>query len=108
MKPYADQWVYLSGIERLDEEQVDALLAKLHTSPLGTLRPEDEEPNSKPWQRQQTEIKPEDIPSFAEITLADRVYIPVQHFSNRAQNQLKRIAAFRNPQYTESDRKSVV
>lgn len=40
MKPYADQWVYLSGIERLDEEQVDALLAKLHTAPLGTLRSE--------------------------------------------------------------------
>ena len=56
MKPYADQWVYLSSIERLDEEQVDALLAKLHTAPLGTLRSEDEEQNYKPWQRQQTEI----------------------------------------------------
>ena len=99
MQPYADQWVYLSGIERLDEKQIDTLLIKLHISPLGTLRPEDEEQNGKPWQRQQTEIKPEDVPSCAKITLADRVYIPVQHFSNRAQNQLKRIAAFRNPQY---------
>lgn len=99
MQPYADQWVYLSSIKKLDEEQVDSLLAKQHTSPLGTLRPEDEEQNSKPWQRQQAEIKPEDIPSCTEITLADRVYIPVQHFSNRVQNQLKRIAAFRNPQY---------
>lgn len=99
MKPYADQWVYLSGIERLAEEYVDELLAKLHTAPLGTLRSEDEEQNNKPWQRQQTEIKPEDVPSSTEITLADRVYIPVQHFSNRAQNHLKRIAAFRNPQY---------
>ena len=99
MKPYADQWVYLSSIERLDEEQVDALLAKLHTAPLGTLRSEDEEQNYKPWQRQQTEISPEDLPSSTEITLADRVYVPIQHFSDRAQNQLKRIAAFRNPQY---------
>ena len=99
MKPYADQWVYLSGIERLNEEQVDALLVKLHTAPLGTLRPEDETQNNKPWQRQQAEIMPGDVPSGAEITLADRVYIPVHHFSNRAQNQLKRIAAFRNPQY---------
>ena len=99
MKPYADQWVYLSSIERLDEEQVDALLAKLHTAPLGTLRSEDEEQNYKPWQRQQTEISPEDPPSSTEITLADRVYVPIQHFSNRAQNQIKRIAAFRNPQY---------
>ena len=99
LKPYADQWVYLSGIIRLDTEQVDALIAKLHTSPLGTLRLEDEDQNNKPWQRQQMEMTPEDIPSFTEITLADRVYIPVHPFSNRAQNQLKRIAAFRNPQY---------
>lgn len=99
MQPFADQWMYLSGIERLNEEQVDTLLAKLHTTPLGTLRSEDEEQNNKPWQRQQTVINPEDVPSCAEITLADRVYIPVQHFSNFAQNQLKRIAAFRNPQY---------
>lgn len=99
MQPYADQWVYLSSIKRLDKEQVNSLLSKLHTSPLGTLRPEDEGQNSKPWQHQQAEIKPEDVPYCTEIILADRVYIPVQHFSNRAQNQLKRIAAFRNPQY---------
>ena len=99
MQPYTDQWVYLSGVRKLNEEQIEAILAKLHTSPLGTLRPEDDEQNSKPWQRQQIELKPEDVPSSIKITLANSIYIPVHCLSNRAQNQLKRIAAFRNPQY---------
>lgn len=55
MQPYTDQWVSLPGTKRRNEKQADALLAKLHTSPLGTLRPEDEEQNSKPWQQRQTE-----------------------------------------------------
>lgn len=99
MQPYTDQWVYLSGVRKLNEEQIEAILAKLHTSPLGTLRPEDGEQNSKPWQRRQIELKLEDVPSSIKITLADSIYIPVQVLSNRAQNQIKRIAAFRNPQY---------
>ena len=99
MQPYTDQWVYLSGVRKLNAEQVEAILSRLHTSPLGTLRPEDDEQNSKPWRRQQIELKPKDVPSSIKITLADSIYIPVQGLSNRAQNQLKRIAAFRNPQY---------
>ncbi len=99
MQVYADQWIYLSSIQRLNEEQIDGILAKLHISPLGTLRPENEETGVKPWQRQQTEIHPADVPVSVELTIADRIYIPIQGFSSRAQNQLKRIAAFRNPQY---------
>ncbi len=98
MQSYADQWVYLSSIQRLSEEQIDKILAKLPVSPLGTLRPEDDETGGKPWRRQ-TEIQSADVPKSVELTMADRIYIPIQGFSSRAQNQLKRIAAFRNPQY---------
>ncbi len=101
LRPYGDQWVYLSGVQKLNREQVDHLLAKLQMSPLGTLRPDDE-PSAKPWRRSTDAIKPEDVPDVVTITLADRLYIPISGFSNRAQNQLKRIAAFRNPQYYRS------
>lgn len=96
---YADQWIYLSSIQSLNEEQIDGILAKLRISPLGTLRPGEGETGVKPWQRQQTEIQPMDVPAHVEVTIANRIYIPIQGFSSRAQNQLKRIAAFRNPQY---------
>ena len=101
-QPYPDQWVYLSGVQKLNAVQIDILLARLPAQPLGALRPEDEDSLKKPWLRANTEIKPEDVPPKVAITLADGLYIPIEDFSNRAQNQLKRIAAFRNPQFYRS------
>lgn len=101
-QPYPDQWVYLSGVQKLNAAQIDILLTRLPAQPLGALRPEDEDSLKKPWLRASTEIKPEDLPSKVVITLADGLYIPIEGFSNRAQNQLKRIAAFRNPQFYRS------
>lgn len=101
-QPYPDQWVYLSGVQNLNGAQIDILLTRLPAQPLGALRPEDEDSLKKPWLRASTEIKPEDVPPKVAITLADGLYIPIEGFSNRAQNQLKRIAAFRNPQFYRS------
>ena len=101
-QPYPDQWVYLSGVQKLNAVQIDILLTRLPAQPLGALRPEDEDSLKKPWLRASAEIKPEDVPPKVAITLADGLYIPIEGFSNRAQNQLKRIAAFRNPQFYRS------
>lgn len=100
LNPYPDQWVYLSSIQKLSAPQLNEAVSRLHTPPLGALRPEeDEAETARPWKRQMAELKPDDLPSSVEITLADRLYLPVEGFSNRAQNQLKRLAAFRNPQF---------
>ena len=101
-QPYPDQWVYLSGVQKLNAAQIDILLTRFPTPSLGALRPEDEDSHKKPRQRENTEIKPEDVPAKVEITLAGGLYIPIEGFSTRAQNQLKRIAAFRNPQFYRS------
>lgn len=100
LNPHPDQWVFLSSVQKLSASQVNEIVARLHTPPLGALRPEeDEAETARPWKRQTAELKPDDLPSSVEITLADRLYLPVEGFSNRAQNQLKRLAAFRNPQF---------
>ena len=101
-QPYPDQWVHLSGVQKLNRAQVDELLSHLQTPPLGALRPEDEAAAEKPWHRKTTEITSKDVPAKVELTLADHLYIPINGFSNRAQNQLKRITAFRNPQFYRS------
>ncbi len=101
-QPYPDQWVYLSGVQKLNAAQMNVLLTLLPAQPLGALRPEDEDFLKKPWQQGNTEIKPEDVPSKVAITLADGLFIPTEGSSNRAQNQLRRIAAFRNPQFYRS------
>ena len=101
LKPYKDQWTFLSGIQKLSAPQLDEIMARLRTPPLGTLRPEEDaaEPAARLWQRQTAALNPGDMPSSVEITLADRLYLPVAGFSDRAQDRLKRLAAFRNPQF---------
>jgi len=101
LKPYTDQWVYLSGLERLSASRVDDIVAKLHAPPLGTLRSEEDENTTacRPWQRRTEQMDIDDVPREVEVTLADRLYVPVQGFSNRAQNRMKRLAAFRNPTF---------
>ena len=79
-RPYPDQWVYLSGVQRLNGAQIDALLARLPTQPLGAMRSADEMSCEKPWLRESTEITPEDVLSKVEITLADGLYIPSKAF----------------------------
>ena len=98
LNPWADQWVYLSTVQKLSAQQVDEIIARLHMPLLGALRSEEDEV-SKPWHKQSAELKPGDVPPSVEITLADRLYLPVAGLSNRAQNRLKRLAAFRNPQF---------
>ena len=101
LEPWPDQWTFLSGVRKLSARQVDEIVARLHTSPLGALRSEEDEAATEAphWRRKEAELKPDDTPSGVEITLADRLYLPVEGFSNHAQNQLKRLAAFRNPQF---------
>lgn len=99
LRPFPDQWVYLSGIQKLSNAQVSDILSKLHTTPLGALRQVDDENVITPWQRVPLKLNYGDMPSSIEITLADRLYIPSHAFSNQAQNCLKRIAAFPNPQF---------
>lgn len=98
-QPYPDQWVYLSGVQKLSVTEIEALLAGFHTPSLGVLRSDTEASAGTPWIRGMRPIRPTEIPSNVIITLADRIYIPVEGFSNRAQNQLKRFAAFSNPQF---------
>lgn len=101
LQPYVDQWTFLSGIQKLSALQVDEITARFHMPPLGALRLEDDEvaAAARPWQKRATALKPGDVPPSVEVTLADRLYLPVEGFSNQAQNQLKRLAAFRNPQF---------
>ena len=101
LQPYSDQWVYLSSVQRMSSAQVDDALARLRTSPLGELLPDDDAP-VQPWHRRVGDLRDGDVPTAVSVTLADGLYIPIAGFSSRAQNQLKRLAAFRNPQFYRS------
>ena len=103
LKPYPDQWEFLSSISKLSEKKVGALTTKLSAfangNDLGILRRDDEE-SGKPWER--TPVIPltkEDFPGTMRLVKTNMIYILKQGISQRALNALKRLAAFRNPEF---------
>ena len=65
---------------------------------LGTLKKDDEEA-SKPWETAKIKLRKTDFPKEMEIVKANMLYIAKEGFSQRALNQVKRMAAFKNPEF---------
>lgn len=95
--PFKDQWAYLYNIKKINKEQVDAVIVKHPCEELGSLTTSSE---SKPWVIPSPQnISQEDFNGKITITKADQFYIPLQSVTAKALNHLKRIAAFKNPEF---------
>jgi superfamily II DNA or RNA helicase len=98
-EPYPDQWVFLGTIQRLSEDDVISLTLKLgQGNELGVLKI-DEEEAQKPWEAAKVRLLKTDFPREIEIVKANMLYVPKAGISQRALNQLKRLAAFKNPEF---------
>ena len=95
---YEDQWNYLLEIKRISEVAVDAILAEHDTAPeLGDLSATSE---SKPWETPVLQkIVHDDFPVNPVLIRSNMLYIPLQGFSAKVVNHLKRIASFKNPEF---------
>jgi hypothetical protein len=98
--PYNDQWNYLRGVRKLTEDDVRSLIAKLCVdNELGSLKADTEE-NPKPWERvPPIKLTQSDLPMQVKIIKTDMLYIEKDGFSQRALNQIKRLATFKNPEF---------
>jgi len=95
---YPDQWAYLSSVYRMSLLEVESAISQIGIYPLGDLVSENEE--EKPWHRQRSDILPPADPTRnLKCVIADRIYISTEGASSAAQNGLKRLAAFRNPEF---------
>lgn len=101
-QPYPDQWAYLSAMQKLSAENIDALIrAHSHGDALGNLCVV--ESTSKPWERQKkVTLSALDFYGVQHIVRANMIYIPANGFAPRVRNQLLRLAAFRNPDFYKS------
>lgn len=98
-EPYADQWAFLGTIQRLTEEDVNLLTAKLcQGNELGILKVAEEDA-PKPWDTAKVTLRKTDFPRSIEIVKANLLFIPKTGISQRALNRIKRLAAFRNPEF---------
>jgi superfamily II DNA or RNA helicase len=98
-KPYEDQWGFLSNIGRLSEEEMAGLIPRLSPgNELGTLRKDDEEAE-KPWETERIRWSGNDFSEEVRLVKANMLYIENTGISQQGLNMLKRLAAFRNPEF---------
>jgi len=98
-QPYTDQWAFLSSIKPINENEL-VLFCKALTkdNELGVLK-NYEIDGSKPWQTKTNQLEPEDYPEKIEVVQSSLFYIGKQGLNSRLLNSLKRLAAFKNPDF---------
>ncbi len=95
---YEDQWAYLSTVKRLSADAVEALVMSFGKE--GELGKLISESDSKPWEtKKKIKITRSDFPMILNVVRANMLYIPTAELSANAKNQIKRLAAFKNPDF---------
>ena len=95
-----DQWEFLSSIKKLTLENVESFITELGPgNELGILKKDDEEENIIPWESKKEVLIKKDFPESIEVVNANMLFIPQTGFSQKALNRIKRLAAFKNPEF---------
>jgi len=96
--PYPDQWAFLSCVRKMATEELESALSTIcKAGELGTLVSDSDE---KPWEtKSKLTLTRFDFPDQLIITRANMLYIPTDALSPLAQNHIKRLAAFKNPDF---------
>lgn len=104
-KPYADQWGFVTSIKKMSVSEVHRLAenAAAEGKIIG-VRISPIEENDLPWLRLPSGKKRflpviGNLPESVELTVANRVYIKTDILPSVLLNQLKRLAAFQNPEF---------
>ena len=95
---YSDQWNYLQQMNKLSAVEVDGLVAvHCNQEPLGELLKSSE---SSPWEKPLPQpIDRKTLPLSITIVRSSGLYIHTQTLPAKAVNHLKRLAAFKNPEF---------
>ena len=95
--PFADQWVYLQEMRKMSPADIERLVSRYDKEPLGELSKSSE---SAPWERPMPKpMKITDFPERVTIIRSSGIYVPIKELSAKAINHLKRLAAFKNPEF---------
>ena len=96
---YEDQWEFIAGIQKISDNKLNSIIDELSKfKELGEL--EDYGDEEKPWAKtQQTVLNIYDFPSKVTIVKAKMLYIQKSGISSKGLNKIKRLAAFKNPDF---------
>lgn len=106
LRPYDDQWAYLSSLNRLSADEVFRIAdeAELAGRVLGVRMPVDDEHADEPWKMlpsRRSAPRPIEavIPQSIRVVIADQVYIDRTELPPALIAQFVRLAAFQNPEF---------
>lgn len=101
--PYSDQWEYLNNIYRIKSDELESYIKMLCSSgDMGELvSSSDEKPLEKVMEKP---LVPLDFQNTVNIVKANMLYVEKNGISQRGLNKIKRLAAFKNPEYYKSQR----
>lgn len=110
-KPFADQWAFLASVQRIQPTDAEAVAQEAaRTGQVIGLRIADtDEEGLTPWARPPSgrfHVQPVTgpLPSEVKAVLAQRLYVEKLGLPPALLNQLKRIAAFQNPEFYKKQR----
>lgn len=103
LRPYGDQWKFLSSIGKLNLKQVEEIvqIAESKGRIVGTHLRIPEEENLTPSNRPNysKRLATRDLPEKIEVVLGNEIYIPKKEIPPALKNRLIRLAAFPNPEF---------
>jgi superfamily II DNA or RNA helicase len=106
LRPFDDQWAFLSGLPRTTREALTGLVraAEQEGRILGVRMPVDDENADQPWlmlpsRRHRAAPVVESLPSHVDLVLADGIYIDRMDLPPVIVALLIRLAAFQNPEF---------
>lgn len=106
LRPYEDQWAFLSSTPRLSADTASQIVAdaEMRGRVLGVRMPVEEEDADEPWRmtpsrRREPGPIGASMPSKVSIVIADQVYIDRTELPPAMSARLIRLAAFQNPEF---------
>jgi superfamily II DNA or RNA helicase len=109
LRPYDDQWAFLSSLSRLAPERVSEMVAEAERrgTILSVRMPVDDEEADEPWRMMPSRRwKPESIngplPEKVSIVVADQLYVDRSDLPPAMTARIIRLAAFQNPEFYRS------
>ncbi len=98
---FEDQWAYLSGIDKISKEDISLHISNMSSkNELGSLKKFyiEEKPEKSP-RKTISILSRKDFPEKVRIIQSNMIHIEKENLSNKVLNEIKRLAAFKNPEF---------
>jgi superfamily II DNA or RNA helicase len=106
LRPYDDQWAFLSALQRLSREKATQIVGDAETRGrvLGVRMPVDDEDAEEPWRlppsrRRDIGLVTAALPKEIAVKIADQIYVDRTGLPPSMTARLVRLAAFQNPEF---------